>query len=184
MRSHARFAAWLLPFVLAGCAHLPPPFHKTQQTKAQPLAPPIKSTHFIELASIQLPPEIYIIPAQPIFNMREPDEPINPPLRHRKPPTRADDANAAPEGTPTVSAIGELSSGDPANYRSQTEESIASIERGLNGINRPLDDTEQRTADHIREFLKQAKAALASGDVDGAHTLAAKAQVLLTELNR
>jgi hypothetical protein len=47
-----------------------------------------------------------------------------------------------------------------------------------------LNDQEQKTAEHIREFLKQAKAALASGDVDGASTLAAKAKVLLSELQR
>jgi ribosomal protein S20 len=83
-----------------------------------------------------------------------------------------------------VSAIGQLSSGDPASSRQQTANSIAAIERALNGINRTLSDSEQKTADHIREFLKQARAALASGDVEGAHTLAAKAQVLLTELTK
>jgi hypothetical protein len=83
-----------------------------------------------------------------------------------------------------VSAIGQLSSGDPGNFRQQTESSIADIERRLNGINRGLGDSEQKTADHIREFLKQARAALASGDVEGAHTLAAKAQVLLEELTK
>ena len=61
--------------------------------------------------------------------------------------------------------------------------SIDATERGLKGINRSLDDTEQKTAAHIREFLKQARDALASGDVDGANTLAAKAKVLLAELH-
>jgi len=41
---------------------------------------------------------------------------------------------------------------------------------------------DQKTADQIREFLKQARAALASGDVDGARTLAAKAKALLDVL--
>jgi 2,3-bisphosphoglycerate-independent phosphoglycerate mutase len=81
-----------------------------------------------------------------------------------------------------VSAIGQLSSGDPAEFRRQTEDSIAAVERGLKTINRALDESEQKTADHIREFIKEAKAALASGDVDGAHTLADKARVLLKEL--
>jgi ribosomal protein S20 len=45
-----------------------------------------------------------------------------------------------------------------------------------------LSDLEQKTAAHVRDFLKQAREALASGDVDGAHTLAAKAKVLLSEL--
>jgi len=62
--------------------------------------------------------------------------------------------------------------------------SIAATERGLNAITRKLSDQEQKTAAQIREFLKQARAALNSGDVDGAHTLAAKAKVLLGELSR
>jgi spore germination protein YaaH len=81
-----------------------------------------------------------------------------------------------------VSAIGQLSSGDSSDLRQQTLSSIAATERGLNGINRTLSDLEQKTAAHVRDFLKQAREALASGDVDGAHTLAAKAKVLLSEL--
>jgi hypothetical protein len=110
-------------------------------------------------------------------------------VRHRKQanPTSEDTANAADataSPAPGVSALGELSSGDPANLRQQTENSIAAIERGLNGVNRSFSDSDKTTANHIQEFLKQAKAALASGDVEGAHTLAAKAQVLLAELTR
>jgi hypothetical protein len=81
-----------------------------------------------------------------------------------------------------VSAIGQLSSGDPNEAKRQAQASIDATERGLKGITRALDDTEQKTAAHIREFLKQARDALASGDVDGANTLAAKAKVLLAEL--
>jgi hypothetical protein len=68
--------------------------------------------------------------------------------------------------------------------RQQTEQSIANLERGLNGINRALNDSDQKTADQIREFLKEARTALASGDVDGARTLVAKAQVLLAALTQ
>jgi len=55
---------------------------------------------------------------------------------------------------------------------------IATTERGLNGITRSLNEQEQKTAAQIREFLKQAREALATNDVDGAHTLAVKAKVL------
>jgi hypothetical protein len=82
-----------------------------------------------------------------------------------------------------VSAIGQLSPGDPTDLRQQTESSLASTERGLNGITRTLNDQELKTSAQIREFLKQARAALATSDVDGANTLALKAKVLLTELN-
>lgn len=84
--------------------------------------------------------------------------------------------------TPAVSAIGQLSSGDPADSRQQALSAIAAIEHGLNGINRSLNEQEQKTAAHIREFLKQARQALDSGDVEGARTLTAKAKVLLSEL--
>jgi hypothetical protein len=53
----------------------------------------------------------------------------------------------------------------------------------LSEITRKLNDQEQKTAAQIREFIKQAKAALAASDVDGAHTLAVKAKVLLAEIS-
>jgi hypothetical protein len=83
-----------------------------------------------------------------------------------------------------VSAIGQLSSGDPTDLRQKTQASIAATERTLNNISRGLNDQDQKTAAHIREFLKQAKSALGSGDVDGASNLAAKARVLLSEIER
>lgn len=68
--------------------------------------------------------------------------------------------------------------------RYETEQSIASVEHGLKDINRQLSDQDQKTATQIREFLKQARTALNAGDVDGAHTLALKAKVLLGELSQ
>jgi hypothetical protein len=83
-----------------------------------------------------------------------------------------------------VSAIGQLSTGDPSDIRQQTANSITETERGLKDLGRKLNEQEQKTAAQIREFLKEAKNALTSGDVDGAQTLAAKAKVLLGELTR
>ncbi len=61
---------------------------------------------------------------------------------------------------------------------------ISSTEKGVNSITRGLNDAETKTAAQIHEFLKQAREALASGDVDGAYKLAKKANVLLKELNQ
>ena len=83
-----------------------------------------------------------------------------------------------------MSAIGQLSGGASGDTRSQTEESINNTEKGVNGITRQLSDAERKTVAQIREFLKQAREALAGGDTDGAHTLADKAKVLLSELNQ
>jgi hypothetical protein len=185
MKSPAKCAAWLLPFVLTGCFHTP--FHKNQSAQLI-MAPPIPHDQPMDLASVELPPALRLIPGRPLYNIRVHDETGRPLIRHRR-PANPPDIEIAPEVTgnqnPEVSAIiGQLSSGDPVSYRQQTEATIASIERGLNGIHRPLNDSDQKTADQIREFLKQARTALASGDVDGAHNLAAKAQVLLAALTQ
>jgi hypothetical protein len=175
-----------MPLLLTGCFELP--FHKRQPLPPWVFAPPIEPAHGLELAKIELPPKDSVIAAYPVYNMREETQPIRQPARHRKQPNQnADDAAAsepAAPPNPEVSAIGQLSSGDGADFLQQTENSIAEIERRLNGLNRSLDGSEQKIADHIREFLKQARAALASGDVEGAHNLAGKAQVLLAELTK
>jgi hypothetical protein len=132
-----------------------------------------------------LPPPVITVPNQappPDTNPQPAQEPPKPPVKHRKPP--ANSTQQASSESPEVSAIGQLSSGDPSDLRQQTVNSIAATERGLSSITRQLNDQEQKTAAQIREFLKQAHAALASGDVDGAHTLAAKARVLLGELSQ
>lgn len=88
-----------------------------------------------------------------------------------------------PNGTTEVSAIGQLTTGDTSDLRDSTERSLASTESSLRSITRSLSDQEQHTAAQVREFVKQARAALATGDVDGAHTLAIKAHVLLAEID-
>jgi len=184
MKSPLRCASCLLLLALTGCDHLP--FHRKPPAQAHSLAPFAHPSQPIELVAIELPPSEIVLQAKPIYNMREQPQPIKPPVRRRRQDRddSADSSDVAANATPEVSAIGQLSSGDPASFRQQTEGAISDIERQLNGITRKLNDSEQKTAVQIREFLKQAKAALASGDVEGAHTLAAKAQVLLAGLTQ
>jgi len=185
MKPSVRHVRWLLPFLLAGCLG---PFHKKQPAQDRTLAARVQPSQTIPLVAIELPPEDSVIAAYAIYNFREGDQPIRPPARRRRLPNEnPEDVVSAPDSpppNPAVSAIGQLSSGDSANLRQQTENAIADIERRLNSLKRTLSDPEEKTAGHIREFLKEARAALASGDVEGAHTLAAKAQVLLAELTR
>jgi hypothetical protein len=181
MKTHLKCASWLAPLLLTGCNHMP--FHHPPPAQPARFAPPLELSLPVALAIVELPPEQLVLAARPIYNL--PTEPVNTPPRHRK--QKPVEVTAVQEGTtnPEVSAIvGPLSSGDPANFRQQTVDSIAAIERGLGGMNRNLTDPQQKTADQIREFLKQAKAALASGDVEGAHTLSGKAQVLLAGLTQ
>jgi hypothetical protein len=116
MKSPARSVAWLLPFLLTGCFQLP--FHKKQPVQSRMLAPRVQPSQAIQLVDIELPPRIRSSPRTAIYNMREEGQPIPPPVRHRRPPNpNPDDAATAPEPrpppNPAVSAIGQLSSGDP-----------------------------------------------------------------------
>jgi outer membrane biosynthesis protein TonB len=177
MRFPFKCVVLLLPILMTACDH------KQQKAQLPPLAPPEAAN--IPPAANAPPPPTETIPTQPTQKAPTPPEPAEQPVKKKKkpkPPADTTQQAATTTSNPEVSAIGQLSSGDPAEMRRQTEDSIASIEHGLQGINRTLDDQEQKTADHIREFIKEAKAALASGDVDGAHTLTGKAKVLLNEL--
>jgi hypothetical protein len=190
MRVTAKYAWWLVTLLalpaMQGCDK------KTAPQQTQTLAPPIVDTPPPKPATVStndLPPVVVGKP-QPDKPAEDaapkPDDTQKKPVHRKKPPaaptpTTTDTASAAP--TPSVSAVGQLSSGSSGDKRTQTEETIAATEKGANAITRPLNDTETKTVAQIREFLKQAREALTTGDVDGAHTLAMKAKVLLTELN-
>jgi outer membrane biosynthesis protein TonB len=182
MKVTARYGFWLLPLVLLmGCGH------KVDQAQTQPLAPPIEDKPLPAPSNISakdLPPPIVgdSKPATPPAPKPTPAAVPQKPIHHAKKPTPPQEA--ANTTAPSVSAIGQLSSGGSSDTRSETSDTIAATEKGLNSVTRQLSDAEQKTAEHIREFLKQAREALDSGDVDGAHTLADKAKVLLAELNR
>jgi hypothetical protein len=186
MKLRARNVAWLLPFFLTACF----PFQKKQPQQVQALAPPVAAMPKPAADHPDLPESAITIPDQPIAREAEVQPAPKPPPKHRKPPKTTQQASNTPPAAPVapenpgVSAIGQLSSGDPSDLRRDTVNSIAATERGLNGLGRNLNDQEQKTAGQIREYLKQAREALVSGDVDGAHTLSEKAKVLLGELSR
>ncbi len=186
MRTPGKSVALLLPLLLTACVH------KNDQAQNQPLAPPI-----IDIppttpppSPTELPPPVVTVPPTQAPQITPPPQPETKPAKkpahHPKSEKTSEKSTeqAANNGTPAVSAIGQLSPGDSSNLRDQTVESIASTERGLKDINRTLSDQEQKTVTQIKEFLKQARTALTSGDVDGAHTLALKAKVLLGEISQ
>jgi hypothetical protein len=100
-------------------------------------------------------------------------------------------AQATPPETPAIvgtpSPIGQLTTGDSATGEKamrETADLIGETEQGLNAIKRALSTEEKVTATQIRTYLKQAQQALGTGDMDGAHTLATKAKLLLDELTK
>lgn len=177
MKTRFSCVAWLLLLMLTACSHKP------QQTATRAYAPPLDpNAPKPTTTTNDVPPPIATVPTQPAMTqIKPPDQPLKPKAHHKKPVNR--EAEQASNATPEVSAVGTLSPADPPDEQQQTKTSIDTTERTLNGITRKLDDQELKTAAQIREFLKQAKTALSSGDVDGAHTLAVKAGVLLAEIN-
>jgi outer membrane biosynthesis protein TonB len=181
-----------LPLLLSSCVH------KTQQAQVQPpLAPPIEDAPLPkpDNAPANLPPPVISLPDnkkdQPVQPQPAPPQPAPTPKRKKPKPSQPQTQAPAPaqqtteqasNNPPEVPAAGNLSSGDPSNLKDETTTMIADTEKGLNGINRKLNDQETKTSTQIREFLKEAKTALNAKDVDGAHTLAVKAKVLLAEL--
>jgi len=192
MRISVKYAIWLLALMplAQGCDQ------KKPKAQTQTLAPPIidiPPTQPSTVSKADLPPPVIgDTEPKPAANdaANKPPEPAKKPVHHpKKPATPGPAASGTQEAAnanpaPAVSAIGQLSGGASGDLRTTTEETINSTEKGVNGITRTLNDAEVKTAAQIHEFLKEAREALTTGDVDGAHTLANKAKVLLTELNQ
>jgi outer membrane biosynthesis protein TonB len=194
MKANVRNLVLILPLLLTSCVH------KTNQAVIQPpLAPPIEDAPLPkpDNAPANLPPPVISMPDKKDTTTAPPapkPQTPAPPPKHKKSP-----AKTAPAQTPTpsvqtteqasnagssVPAIGNLSSGEPADLKDKTQSIIADTEKELNGINRKLNEQDTKTSDQIREFLRQARTALSTNDVAGAHTLALKAKVLLDEINQ
>jgi len=185
----ARRVAWLLPLVLCACAHNP------NQSQVQALAPPLEDTPPPppDLAPTALPAPVINVPKtkEPIA---VPPEPVKAAPKHHKPAKAgAAQAGATPgtvsgqvaEAAPAEEpAMGNFETREAPDSKKQAENSIAEIERGLNGIGRKLNDQETKTSVQIREILKEARAALSTGDLEGAKTLTSKAKTLLGELSQ
>jgi hypothetical protein len=182
MKLRVSSVVWLLPLFLSGCLLKP---HRQAVAK---LPLPASKIPKPQVLHPEFPLAAIAIPLEPVED-DDPDaevHPAAPPVHHHRPPEKpaqVAENPPAPE-TPGVSAIGQLSSGEPTRTYHESLELIAATERGLKEINRPLSDQEKKTAAQIKQYLKQARQALNTGDVDGAATLAAKAQVLLRELTQ
>lgn len=190
MKLDAMKVAWLLPLLLSACAH------NTNVAQMQQMAPPIEDTPPPPIAPANLPSPVINIPKtdKPVVVVQEPPPKQAP--KHKKPASKTV-ATSPPSGAggqpgtqvaenappSEVNAGGNFSAPETQDSKKQAEDSIAEIEKGLNGIGHKLSDTEEKASMQIKEFLKEARTALNSGDVEAATNLTKKAKALLGELS-
>ncbi len=81
--------------------------------------------------------------------------------------------------------MGALTAGGEANPQKMQDAAdlIASIEKRLNGLPTQGNDNLKGQVNQVRNFWRDAKAALKSGDAEGAMTLGTKAKLLLDDLD-
>ncbi len=97
-------------------------------------------------------------------------------------PTQVASVDGPPED---VASIGELTAGGDANPQRKQEAAdlIASNDRRLKALSTRIVSGQRAQVSKIRNFQRQARLALDSGDADGAVTLATKARLLLHDLD-
>ncbi|HTW44326.1 MAG TPA: hypothetical protein VMD58_02180 [Acidobacteriaceae bacterium] len=192
MKSTGKLAALLLlAAFVTGCRH---------RTKAMPPAAAQAPTLPVYLSEANMPPPQLPPVELPHISPPSPPVPEQKPIKHRpahhkvkhtevqanQNPTPSQQAEIASNGgTSDITPIGQLTAaGESTNTprRNQILDEINAIQKGLDNLKRPLSKDEQTTADQIRTFLTKARQALDQEDLDGAHILATKAKVLLTEL--
>lgn len=183
----------LCTFFLAGCRH--------RAKVAPPQAALVPALPLSTLADAFPPPDIPPTPLPEVSLPRA--EPVAPRPKPRKtehrsrrrreevvehpaPVVKAPVADASTPATPSdMTPIGQLSAaGGSTNTpeRAAILSEIQTTQKGVNALHRPLSAHQQKTADQIETFLSKANSALNQEDLDAAHTLATKAQVLLNEL--
>ena len=68
--------------------------------------------------------------------------------------------------------------------RIETEQAVAAQKQRLDKLPAPVVATHGTEVEQVRRFLRSAEDAWNTGDVEGAHTLAAKAKVMLDDLQK
>ena len=165
----AGFAALCAALILAGC-------HKKILVVAAPaLPPPVMisvppPTHVsepeAEMPLEEAPALTELLPRQRVFRYR---------------PSPVQQVTLAPAPPPPLE-LGQLTTGDTAPLRQQTEDLLRSQQRRLSAISTAVAALHSQQIEEARLFLKQADDAWQKSDVDGARTLATKAKVLLDEI--
>jgi ribosomal protein S20 len=171
---------------LSGCRH------KTQlaplpviQTKVELLdIPESDNLPLLEPTPEKVLPEPTAAAAAKLKRERRKTTKIPPPAPAVAPAPAIPTASVEPSAE--VTAIGALTAGGETSpqTKQEAEDLIASIEKRLNAFPTPTTDDQRAQISKVRNFWRDAQAALKSGDAEGAKTLATKAKLLLDDLEK
>ena len=172
---------------LSGCHHrtVVAPLPSVQTPVPLVGVPPATEGPVLEVPQVKLPPvPIAAAAAKPKREKKRPAKTVV------TAPNVPEPAPAAPVTSPAKAPaeenpVGALTAGGESNPQNMQEAAdlIASIEKRLNGLPTPGNDNTKAQANQVRNFWRDAKAALKSGDAEGAMTLATKAKLLLDDLD-
>ncbi len=176
----------VLTFGLSGCQKKPKAVVLPQSQAPVVLAPPPASVSdvMVEAPQIVVPPAPTAAAAsKPKRERKKPTapKPVPPPVL--SPPVQVASAgDIVGEG----SAIGALTAGgdDSSQTRQDAADLIASNEKRLSALAPETLKEKKSQINKIRNFQRQAQVALDSGDAEGAKTLATKARLLISDLDR
>jgi hypothetical protein len=78
----------------------------------------------------------------------------------------------------------DLPKDEVVSQKRATEQMLQNAEANLRTLNRQLSDGEQNMARQVRNYITQSRLATQDGDLERAHNLAVKAQLLSSELTK
>lgn len=178
----ANLAAATLVLMLAGSGC--DLFHRKKPTPP-PSIPPNIERNKIDIPQPQPAPPPQPQPAPPI-QQTPPAEKPKP--KHTRPPRKVvvpapDETPAEPtKPTPDVGINAPMTSEQAEQQRQQTSTLLGSAENNLANIHRSLNIDEQQMVSQIRNYIAQSRKAMSDGDLERAHNLANKANLLSGEL--
>lgn len=178
LRDMTCLSAAAMALVLSGCRHKP---------VRSPL--PIGVLAPVDLQTLPVDENAPQIASEP-----EPELGPLPDVQPPAPPRRRLPAAAKESEPPQIAnndvaaalAIGAISTGgDSATHTAQqAQDLINAVFKRVSALSSQLASAQKREVREVRNFLDQAQKALRSGDAEGAHTLATKANLLMDDVEK
>jgi hypothetical protein len=172
------FCAVALSLVLSGCRHKPvrSPLPIGVLAPVDLETPPAQDNP--PMIADMPPPELGPLPSAP---------PPSPPRRRASAtPKENEPTQLANNDAAAALAIGALSAGgdDASHTAQQVQDLINSVLKRVSALSSQVAAAQRREVRQVRNFLDQSQKALKSGDAEGAHTLATKANLLMDDVEK